>query len=219
MVSASKLIPIGFIGISIIIGLTTLYLIGDQSKQTRKEQIAGIVSQFINFIIYIWVGKIIVNFFVFIKDPLAILAYPSSSHAFYIAVLVSVMINVIKTKSRSIDVHRSIELVVLFFLVTSFVYEFIQLVWNSNPFSLGYLVLSGILLVLFIIIRGRIEVHTLIVMVVTGWSVGMLLLAFIYPFVTVFGYIMTPWFIGLFYLISISIIIIQNRKRVRDGWN
>ncbi|MCF6138432.1 hypothetical protein [Pseudalkalibacillus berkeleyi] len=219
MVSASKLIPSGFIGISIVIGLTTFYIISDQSKQKRKEHVEGIVSQLINLIIFIWIGKIIVNFFVFIEDPLAILAYPSSSHALYIAVLMSIFVNISNTNSRHNDVPLFIESLLLVFLVASFVYEFIQLVWNNNSYAFGYLVLSCILLVLFISSHGRIKAPALIVMIVTVWSGGMILLTFTQPFVTVFDYIMVPWFVCLFFLISISITIINNRKRGSDGWN
>ncbi|TKD72281.1 hypothetical protein [Pseudalkalibacillus hwajinpoensis] len=219
MVSASKLIPIGIIALSLIIGLITFYIISDLPKQKRKEHVEEIVSQLINLIIFIWIGKIIVNFFVFIKDPLAILAYPSSSHAFYIAVVISIIVNLIKTNSRRIVEPRFIESLLLVFLVASFMYEFIQLVWNNNSFAFGYLVLSSILLVLFISSRGRREVHTLIVVIVTMWSGGMLLLSITQPFVTVFGYLMAPWFVCLIYLISMSIIIITKRKRDRGGRN
>ena len=219
MVSASKLISIGIISLSIVIGLTTFYLISDLSKQERKEHIEGIVSLLINFIIYIWVGKIILNFPVFINDPLAILAYPSSSHAFYLAILISMVVNLLKSKYTHKIVPHFIESLVFVSFVTSFVFEFIQLVWNSNAYAFGTLLVFGILLVLFISLRGRVASPTLLIVTLTAWSGGTMLLAFIQPIVTLFGYLITPWFSGLFYLISMLIIIINKRRRERRGWN
>lgn len=218
MVSASKLISIGIISLSIMIGLGTFYVISDLSKQKRREHIEGIVSQLINFILYIWVGKIILNFSVFIKDPLAILAYPSSSHAFYFAILLSTLVYLLKSKDAFKNDPRFIESLVFVSLVTVFVYEFIQLVWNSNAYAFGTLIVVGFLLILFISLREKIAFSTLLIVTITAWSGGMMLLAFIQPIVTLFGYIITPWFVGLFYLISMFIII-NKRRRERRGWN
>jgi hypothetical protein len=218
MVSASKLISIGIISLSIMIGLGTFYVISDLSKQKRREHIEGIVSQLINFILYIWMGKIILNFSVFIKDPLAILAYPSSSHAFYLAILFSILVNLLQSKDAHKNDPHFIESLVFVSLGTVFVYEFIQLVWNSNAYAFGTLIVVGFLLVLFISLREKIAFSTLLIVTITAWSGGMMLLAFIQPIVTLFGYIMTPWFVGLFYLISMFILI-NKRRRERRGWN
>ena len=213
MVSASKLISIGIISLSIMIGLGTFYVISDLSKQKRREHIEGIVSQLINIILYIWMGKIILNFSVFIKDPLAILAYPSSSHAFYLAILFSILVNLLKSKDAHKNDPHFIESLVFVSLVTVFVY-----VWNSNAYAFGTLIVVGFLLVLFISLREKIASSTLLIVTITAWSGGMVLLDFIQPIVTLFGYIITPWFVGLFYLISMFIIIIK-RRRERRGWN
>lgn len=218
MVSASKLISIGIISLSIMIGLGTFYVISDLSKQKRREHIEGFVSQLINFILYIWVGKIILNFSVFIKDPLAILAYPSSSHAFYFAILLSTLVFLLKSKDAFINDPHFIESLVFVSLVTVFVYEFIQLLWNSNAYAFGTLIVVGFLLILFISLRETIAFSTILIVTLTAWSGGMMLLAFIQPIVTLFGYIITPWFVGLFYLISMFIII-NTRRRERRGWN
>ncbi|WP_273833533.1 hypothetical protein [Guptibacillus sedimenti] len=218
MVSASKLISIGIISLSLMIGLGTFYVISDLSKQKRREHIEEIVSQLINIILYIWMGKIILNFSLFIKDPLAILAYPSNSHAFYFAILLSTLVTLLKSKYPSNNKPYFIESLVFVLLVTAFTYEFIQMVWNSNAYAYETLIVVGFLLVLFISLREKIASSTLLIVTITAWSGGMVLLDFIQPIVTLFGYIITPWFVGLFYLISMFIII-NKRRRERLGWN
>ncbi|WP_010095621.1 hypothetical protein [Ornithinibacillus scapharcae] len=48
---------------------------------------------------------------------------------------------------------------------------------------------------------------------VTIWSIGMIILAIVQPFVTVFGYMMEPWFVGVFFVTSIGSLTYKIRKR------
>lgn len=219
MVVVSKLMSFGMIALSMVVGFISFYIMSDLSKDQKNRHVEEMMSQLINFIIFIWLGKVVLNFSVFIKDPLAILAYPSNSEAFYLAVLFSALLLVYKSKRQRLDVQAFIESFLPVFLVASFVYEFIQLVWNHNTYAFGYLVLLTVLLVLFFLIRERLATNMLIMMILTVWSAGMLLLTFMQPFVTVFGFIMAPWFIGLFFIISFLIIIMKHRKRDLNGWN
>src|SRR5699024_7667126 len=73
-----------------------------------------------------------------------------------------------------------------------------------------------ILVVLFLLIRERVTVSMLFIVMLIGWSGGILLLAFTQPFVTVFGYIIAPWFVVLFFIISISIIFVKEGRGERD---
>ncbi|OZU88621.1 hypothetical protein CIL03_09995 [Virgibacillus indicus] len=219
MATVDKIMSIGIIVISIAAGLIFFYLVSDLSRKKRKLLIEEMVAQLINFIIFIWLGKIILNVFIFIKDPLAILAYPSDSDAFSIALLFSAIVLIYKSKRKEIDVFLLIESFLSVFLVASFLYEFIQLVWNNNTYSLGNLGLFTVLLVLYLLIRDRVPVSKVIIVMLIGFSAGILLLSYIQPFATVFGYIMAPWFVSLFFIISLSTIIYQQRKKDCNGWN
>ena len=87
-----------------------------------------------------------------------------------------------------------------------------QFVWYDNPFSFGYMILLAILLILFLTAQGRVGSHTLISALLIGWSLGIYILTTIQPFVTVFGYMVTPWFVGLFFAVNITHLIINQRK-------
>ena len=118
-----KLMSIGIIIISFVVGLIFFYMISYLSKEQRKAQIEEIVSQLINFIIFIWIGKIILNFSIFIKDPLAILAYPSNAEAFYLAVLFSAILLFYKAYKKKFDVLQ---------LATSFLSVFFRSILHSG---------------------------------------------------------------------------------------
>lgn len=213
MAIASKLMDIGIIVVSIAAGFISFYIISNLSKGTKKRNIEELTSQFINFVIFIWLGKIIIHFSTFIKDPLAILAYPSDSSAFYLAVLFIAILLAYKAKRKKLDSEAFTEAFLHVFLVASFSFEFIQLVWNNNPFALGYLILLTILLVLYFTLNERITVHRLVIILLIGWSSGVTGLFFLQPIVTVFGYNLTRVAVALFFVICFLIILFIQRKR------
>ncbi|MGY0692705.1 hypothetical protein ACW2QC_07900 [Virgibacillus sp. FSP13] len=220
MAVASKLMSIAIIVLSLIVGLVFYYVLNDVTKEQKMKQIEELASQLVNFVIFIWLGKIILHLPIFIKDPLAILAYPSSSHGFYLAVLLSGCVLFYKSKRGKINLLAFIASFLPVFLAGSFTYEFIQLIWNNNTYSFGYIVLLTVLMVSYLLIRAHITTGTLICLILIGWTTGILVLSFIQPFVTVFGYIMAPWFVGVFFVVSLfSLIILNRRKRERNGWN
>lgn len=199
-----KLKAIGIIAISFVVGFIFFYMTSPLQKELKKAQLEEMFSQLVNFIIFIWVGKIILNFSIFINDPLAILAYPSNSGAFYIAILLSTILLIYKSWRNKFDVVQLVTSFLPVFLVTSFLYEFILMMLDHNTFSFGYLTLSTILLVLFLLINERLTSRNLILVILTGWSFGVLILSYTQPFVTVFGYIMAPWFIVLFLITNLT---------------
>lgn len=212
MVESTKLISILITISSIFGGILAFYIMSDLPKEQRKKHIDEITSQLINFVLFIWMGKIILNFPIFISDPLAILAYPSDSSAFYLAVLFSSLFLFYKSQRGQMNMLLFIQPFIFVFLVASFLYEFIQFTWYDNPYSFGYMVLLAILLILFLTAQGRIGSHILISALLIGWSLGIYIITIIQPFVTVFGYMMTPWFVGLFFAVSFTQLILNQRK-------
>ena len=132
MVVTSKLISIGILALSITAGFISFYIMSDLPKPQKKKQIEELTSLIINIIIFTWLGKIILNFSLFMEDPLAILAYPSNSDAFYLAILFSFILLVFKSKRSQMDGSAFTESFLTVFLTSSLIYEFIQLVWNDN---------------------------------------------------------------------------------------
>ncbi|WP_313886501.1 hypothetical protein [Bacillus sp. SD088] len=206
----SKLVPIGVLVASIVGGIIFFYLSSNLSKENKKVHIEQMISELVNFIVFIWVGKIVLNISLFVQDPLAIFAYPSDSRSFYIAVLCSSVSLFLKAKKGKINVVSLSKSFLPVFLVGSFLYEFIYIVFLSKGGPNGYFILITIVLLLFLLLNGRLSTKLLFVMILAGWCFGILFLTFIQPFVTVFGYIMAPWFVGLFFIVNFFIIF---RKR------
>src|SRR5699024_3100336 len=101
----------------------------------------------------------------------------------------------------------------IFFLSASLAYAFIQFTWNSEPYAFGYIVSAAVLLVFYLIMQERLARNTRIMLLVTGWTIAILLLNVVQPFVTVFGYILAPWFVILLLIVSWLMMIWNQRKR------
>lgn len=213
MVIASKAASIGVIIISLAIGLITFYIYSSFSKEKKKKYTEELGSQLINFIIFIWISKILLNLSLFIEDPLAVLAYPGDSGAFNLAVLFTAMLIVYKFIRNQIDLLTFADGFTHVFLIALFFYEFFQIILGDGVYSLGYLILLSILLFVFVLGRGQVKTFILLITVLIGWTIGMFILSFMYPFVTVFGYLIEPWFIILFFIGCLPIIILSERKR------
>lgn len=213
MPTVTILMSIAVIALSVTIGLIVFYLLSRESKEQKRYYIEAIFSQVVNFIIFIWIGKVVLHFSLFVGDPLAVLAYPSNSEVFYLAVLGNALLLLYKDKRGQMDVLAFIDAFSFFFLSASLTYAFIQFIWNSDTYSFGYIILAAILFISLLIMQERLTKKTRVMVLVTGWTLGMLVLNFVQPFATVFGYIIAPWFVVLFLIVSWLIMIWNQIKK------
>ncbi|WP_422124576.1 hypothetical protein DHX103_07095 [Planococcus sp. X10-3] len=197
MAIISKLTIISIISISFVLAFAAFYFMSPLAKKQRKEQIGEIISQLINFVLFLWLAKILLNLPLFVQDPLAVLAYPSNSEAFYLATLFTGGLLFYKTRQKKIAGGLLAHSFLQVFLTASFFYEFIQLAWRDNPFSLHYLAVFGVLLALFHSLQGRVSPQNQISIVLGAGAAGFFAISFMLPYLTLFGYIMEPWFLAL----------------------
>lgn len=197
MAIISKLILISIIAISFALAFVAFYVMSSLSKKQRKEQVEEITSQLINFVLFLWLAKILLNLPLFVQDPLAVLAYPSNSESFYLAVLFTGGLLLYKERKRKIAGGLLAHSFLQVFLAASFFYEFIQMMWRENPFSFPYLVVYGVLLVLFHVLQGRAGRQNQISLVLGAGAAGFFAISFLLPYLSSFGYIADPWFLAL----------------------
>lgn len=206
MVVTNAMLSVVEITISFILGFLIYYIVSDQSRQQNKILIGKIISDLINFVLFIWLSKVILNLSLFVREPLTVLAYPGNADTFYLAFFFSAALFLYQSKIKKTDQSDYLIAFSMVFLITSLVYELIQLLWNNNAQSFGYILLLSTMLILFLIFENRLKIKFLIITLITMWSAGMLLLSRIYPVVTVFDYTIRPWFAVIFFIVS-SIII------------
>src|SRR5690625_4350813 len=189
MASVQVMISIATIIVSFVIGIIFFYITSPLPKKDKKWQIEEVISLVINFVIFIWVGKIIINFSLFIQDPLAVLAYPSNSTAFYLAVLFLAMNVLYKMKRKGFKPKPILITCIPIFLVANFSYEFIQGFIHEGAYTWSYLGLLMVLILLYLFLFEKFP-EKMVFVLLLGWVIGQVTLAFILPYITIFGYIM-----------------------------
>ncbi|MCZ2259992.1 hypothetical protein [Sporosarcina sp. G11-34] len=211
---ASVQTSIAIMVLSLLMGFLSFYSLSNLPKKIKKIYMEELMSQLTNFVIFMWGSKIILNFLVFINDPLAILAYPGDSKSFYLAVLFTIVTTGVKAKRKKIDIATFFTAFIFLFLTTSFVYEFIQVVWNKNTYFVNYLGLLAVLIVALVIMRDRIVEDRLSVIIFISWTVGTLVLAVTMPLMMILGYTILPWFLVLLLLFTLLMNVIYKRRKV-----
>lgn len=199
MARIQVLISIGVLSLSFVFGIIFFWLISPLGMKQKKLIVNQILSMLINFILYIWVGKIIMNLSLFLRDPIAVLAYPSDSKAFYFAclwMLITLLLQ--KEKWKTTRGWLALGGIPIFFGATYF-YEFIQLIYFDHLLSINYLAFMTLLIFFYVFIGQKMKesLHTIWVYI---WLFGQLFLFLINPYITIFQYIISPFFIGFIIL-------------------
>ncbi|MFD2638415.1 hypothetical protein [Piscibacillus salipiscarius] len=213
MAATSVLISVGTLVVSFIVGIITYFLTSQESIDVRKKNIEEVSSFIVNVIIFIWIGKILLNINLFIQDPLAVLAYPSYSSAFYIGLIGAVLVFVRRMKKGLVDLAPFLNSLMVIFIFTSFTYEFVDYVWNDNLYTWRYLTLLFGITMIYIMISNKVSYYLTSGLLMVLWGLGQTILSILLPFTTVFGYLISIWF---FIIISIiGIVLLLTRKQVK----
>lgn len=210
MAITSKLLFFGIVAFSFLAGVIAFCFLSEQPKEQKKREIDEVITALLNFVIFMIIGKVLINWRIFIDDPLAVLAYPSNSSAFYLAVLFSIVLLVYKSKYKQLHFIGLSAAFLPIFLSAIFLYEFIQFVWKNNSLSLGNMLIAGLILVLYLYLRERLKSVNLVLALLTGWSAGMLILSYFQPFITIFGFIVARWFVLAFMVLGIVVMMKRN---------
>lgn len=212
MTSAWVFKKIALIVLSILMGLAFYYITSPSEKTVKKQQLEESLSLIINFVLFIWVGKILLNINIFITDPLAVLAYPSDANAFYVAVLFLLVNLVWKVNKNNFNIEIMLAPLMPIFLGSAFSYEFIDIVLNGNSLSWGHLTLLFISLIVYLMRYEKMSAGKLAAGIFALWSVGQIILTTQLPFTVLYGYMMDLWFLVLVFIISVISIIYNKRK-------
>lgn len=205
------LLKIAVLVMSFLSGIIVYYLISTDEKAKKKSSVEAIISLTINFIIYIWLGKIIINITKFIRDPLSVLAYPSNADAVYIATIL-LFINLLYRKFRNDEQLSTILFAFIpVFLISSFVYEFYQLIVERSVYNWLYLVFLGLSSLIYVFVYGKISIRRLSVGFGMSIVIGQFILSLLHQ-LTVFGYRLSPFYFAGLALLGLMAILMTKRK-------
>lgn len=194
MVITETLISAVILAVSAVFGSIIYFMLNEAAKSKKKEIMEELLSQFINLIIFIYIIKIILNLDVFLEDPLAVLAHPSDSTVFYAAIVMTAAVVIYKNLKGRLDLKEFSDGMITLFLTSSMMYEFIHFIIYGDTYAFVYFIVLAVLFLVFYVLYNRIEKRYLLITAVLSWTVGIVVLFFVYGTATAFGYTMRPWF-------------------------
>jgi len=209
MARVQVLIEVGILLGSFIFGILFYYFISPTSKEEKKEQIDQVSSHLINFVIFVWAGKVIYHFKLFTQDPFAVLAYPSSAEAFYIAIVLFSGTIVYQIFRGKITLDSFLTVFTPVVIASSFVYEFIQMQFfqKNALLDLGLLI---ILILGYILLEKTVRNQLILIF---SWATGLLIISFIAPFVMVFQFLVSPTLMITIMILSSVIFVFDQRRK------
>lgn len=213
LASTSIFISIAIMIVSFIGGLSFFYVSSYQPRKVKKQQLDQLMSFLINYIIYIWIGKVLAHFTTFIKDPLAVLAYPSNSTAFYYATILIVVHLLYRMRHKKAEMFIVLQTSLPVFLSASFLYEFLQVIVAKNQISWGYLTLLMVFILLYLFMQGKGSIRNRSLIIFYMWIFGQFLLSF-YSNITIFDYMISPIFLICLFVIVLFFQMFNRKGKV-----
>lgn len=201
--------------ISFVVGALFYYVLKEDTRQNKRKQIEEVGSQIINFIIYIWIGKIILKFPTFIKDPMAVLPYPSDSKAFYFATICIFIHIYLKFRNKQEEKFQLLQTFLPIFIVSQFTYEFMQIVFFEMKPNWLLLIFYACLIFLYMILNNKLSERKIQLTILTFLLMGNSLLA-IFTRTYVFGYPLHAIYFVLMFIWMLAFIIINNKRLVQQ---
>lgn len=205
MSSTTAFTKIGNLVFSFLIGILFFYITSSSTKQEKKQQIDQFMSYLINFILFIWAGKIMIHIQIFFQDPFAVLAYPSDSRSVYIATTLLIIQLMYRKVRKQLFVSQLVNTLIPIFLATSFVYEFIALTIMNNKTALQNLLLITVLILVYLFLQDKLKNNYVATLIGLVYSIVHIVFYFIGDYTIVFGYMLHP-----IYFMSILLLIVYN---------
>lgn len=203
--STTAFIKIGSLVFSFLIGIVFFYVTNQSKKQEKKQQLDQFMSYLINFILFIWAGKIILHIQIFFQDPFAVLAYPSDSRSVYIATILLIIQVIYQKIRKQLPVAKLVNTMIPIFVATGFVYEFIALTMMDSKTGLQNLILMTVLIVIYLSLQDKLRAGYITIITGIIYSITHIAFYFINGYTIVFGYMLHP-----VYFMSILLLIIYD---------
>lgn len=199
--------------LSVILGVSVFYIVSDLAKVHKKKRAEQAISHIVNFVLFLWLSKILLNLPLLFSDPLALLAYPSDSKAFYLAIFFSAASLFYGMTSGRIHGWQLIQTLLYILLPASFFYAFAQIAWFDDAYAFGNLIVYAVLLALFLALKDRLSPNRVGSVLLSVWAAGMFLIFSVQSYASAFGYGMEPWFIFILFTAGHLIILLSTRRR------
>jgi len=217
--SITILLKLGILLCSLVIGIIFFYVTKTTNRNEKKQQIDQFLSYLINFILFIWAGKIVLQLPLLFRDPFAILAYPSDSRAVYVATFLLIIQITYHLIRKKLHLFTLMETAIPIFTAALFMYEFLQMIIQGNQHALPNLLLLSIFVLGYIFIQDKQPMKKVMITYMIVFCLAHVCFHMIFSYTTVFGYMLHPIYFISIILISMSLFICDRQGHLKDQHN
>ena len=196
--------------------LSGIFTVSEFGRNEAREDDLFTIT--LSLIITLWIGKIVTNFPLFIKNPQAGLAYPAGKYALY-AGLVMTGIYIVWHYSRKGESRPWPDVLLAGLMVIisgQFLYGFFNFVFEMEPVKISYLIFYSILLIVMIFTKGLMDRTVLAFGLLAVFAAGQVILGFFWKGY-LFQFLPGPIFWFIIMLAGLYGLLYQRRLRNRGG--
>lgn len=195
---------------SFLFGLFFTYFTGAATKEIRKKQLDDVMSIVVNLVIFIWLGKVLVNMSLFMEDPLAVLAYPSNAKALAVSLVILILHFLYKILYKKENILPALKQLLPVFIASAFMYEFLQMTVMNNKAHWLQVLLYAALLLFYVLIKSTALRNWLIIYT---WLLVQFLIVSKQSYTTVFQYSLSLSFIIILFMLAIIGSLLSRKSR------
>ena len=189
----------------------TYYLACSRTPKEKKKIIDRLFSYMIRVVLVMWTIKIVRNVSLFIEDPLPVLAYPSDTFTFYLALFLVIGHAVWELKKEQQSIEPYIVAVSYTMLLSLFFYEAILVIVYERVYHFPSLVLFFIVWSSYSILLKRSPVLRATWITYTIWTIGTFIAGQWIPVVPLFQFRL-----GVYVLMFVTfVLLIMRWKQTR----
>ncbi|WP_040226903.1 hypothetical protein [Bhargavaea cecembensis] len=206
MLAAERMMEAGLVVLSLAAGTGAAALL--TGGKGFMGQAASVLA---DFVIFLWVGKIVLNIGLFVRDPVSVLAYPAGSSAFYVSAALTAVSARFRWRREPPPAGFFAFLLRALFL-SAFFFEFAGYFPDRHGAALPNLLLYGVLSAVSVAVPLR-EIR-FVRWAALLWGAGVAVVAMASPLVTLFGFVLSPWFVLLVCFAIVSFTLIKSKEGI-----
>lgn len=185
--------------LALLLGSIFYWFLSPFKQEDKKAHLNRVVDGLIVFMITTFLGKILFHLTLFFTDPLAVLAYPSDSRAFYIASVVTFFMIYRQVKRGKVDLAPFVDSLIRYLLISQFIWLFISLIATNYYVSIFHLTFYAILLICIVLIQPEAAFYWFVpsILIVYGFGLGLLTFVISTPLFGFYVHASYYFFIGI----------------------
>ncbi|WP_088074152.1 hypothetical protein [Litchfieldia alkalitelluris] len=214
------------IGSGLVVGYLLLTFSSPFKGEGGKEIRETIGNSVITFILTFLFGTFIFQIDMVIRDPIAVMSYPSGEQELYLATIFTITYLMYSSIKNKVGPFEYVHGLLYYLLPTSFIFEFwvqrngremwdgisVILPWDNHPISLYMLVFSAILLIILLKIES-VKVEQKVINILLIWTITLNLTALLDDYPVYFGIPVTQWFYLFLLSIVLGLVVINQIKK------